>query len=296
MQIEIYTITHKKYNFPLEKIYIPIVAGAADYEEYDFPIEYKRDDVGDNISNKHDLFSEYTINYWIWKNSTAEIVGINHYRRYFIRGNWLGYILCTLDSSNRIGKYRIIQKDIEDIFQQGFNCILPKKQWRVNRTMREEFDKANSPELLNNAEKIIRNNFQEYIDDFNKVVNAKENYQKCICIMSKEMFDDYSAWIFSIFKELLHEGFEGKNREFAFLGERLMNVWVEHNRRIKRLRIKELFFVNPEFSLKDIKQNYTEIILPKFLKIYLKMIAKLGLEFAVGDGHFRVKRKENKQE
>jgi hypothetical protein len=36
---------------------------------------YLRDDVGDNISSKNDTYSEITGLYWIWKNSTAEILG-----------------------------------------------------------------------------------------------------------------------------------------------------------------------------------------------------------------------------
>ena len=290
--MELYTITHKKYRYPTERIYIPIVAGSAEYSEFNFPSNYLRDDVCDNISNMHDLYSEYTINYWIWKNSKADVVGINHYRRYFIRGNWLTYLRCILNSSKQINKFRINDNDINTIFNKGYNCIVPKKQWRVNRTMRQEFDEANSPELLDATETIIQKKYKKYTKDFERVFGSLENHQKCICIMSKPLFDEYSEWIFGIYSELIEMGYTGHNREFAFLGERLMNVWLEYNKRIKRIHAKELFFVNVEFSLKDIKRNYTEIILPKFLRNILRIIAKLKIEIVTGDGSFRIRRKE----
>ena len=41
------------------------------------------DNTGDNISEKNRAYSEFTAEYWAWKNVDADYYGMCHYRRYF---------------------------------------------------------------------------------------------------------------------------------------------------------------------------------------------------------------------
>ncbi len=277
MKIRIYTVTHKKYRFPKEKMYKPIIAGAFEYDKNDFPESYIRDDSGNNISFKHDAYSEFTALYWIWKNSSADIVGLNHYRRYFIKGGWGRYLLSILNPKKNLEKDILKKNDVGALFKEGYDCILPKKQWRVKRTLRKEFDDAYGTELLNAAESVIKIFFPEYYDVFCNIFNGHENFQKCICIMKRNRFDQYASWMFSVLEKLEQRGFGKKERELAFLGERLMNVWVEYERKYNGLKVKELFYINTETKISTLYDNYTEYHVPILFKPFFLFLMNVGI-------------------
>ena len=270
MNVDIFVVTHKLFKAPKDIVYKPIVAGAYEYRDSSFPESYLKDNNGDNISERHDLFSEFTVNYWIWKNVKSDIVGINHYRRYFISGGWLKYYFCLLYSSG-LSKYFVLkEKEIIKIFNDGYNCILPRKQYRVERSLKEEYYSAYPPELLDTAADIIIRLYPEYEEILNQVLNSMENHQKCICIMKKDLFDQYSKWLFSITDELDKVSLIKEDRAYAYLLERLMNIWVEYNIVTGILRPKELFFVNTDFKYRKIVEYYTEIFFPKSIKWIIK--------------------------
>ena len=81
MNIKILVATHKKYDMPTERIYLPIHVGKAGKES----LGYQGDDIGDNISWKNTSYCELTGVYWGWKNLQCDYIGLCHYRRYFLR-------------------------------------------------------------------------------------------------------------------------------------------------------------------------------------------------------------------
>ena len=60
---------------------IDLMLGAAMHHTYD--AAYSHDDTGDNISNKNRVFGQTTGIYWIWKNVSADYVGICTYRLFW---------------------------------------------------------------------------------------------------------------------------------------------------------------------------------------------------------------------
>ena len=277
MRARIYSIAIGEYGFPKDKIYRPLIANAGRFKRNAFPAYYLRDDTGDNITERNDLYSEFTATYWMWKNSNADIIGLNHYRRYFLRGGWLSYLFCMINPAKSYERFILRKKDLCRLWRRGYNCILPKKQWRVERTLREEYTIHHTSELLDAVERIILKDKTEYAGTFDRVMRQRENYQKCLCVLNREMFNSYVKWMFDIFRSLEDEGFSGNQREFAYLGERLMNVWFEHNKENGNLKVKELFFVNLEFSLKDYIRNHTELYLPIFLCYLFRVLKKAKL-------------------
>ena len=113
MKTTIYVMTHKKFECPKIKGYLPLHVGKKGKDD----IGYKTDDTGENISDKNANYCELTGLYWAWKNDTnSDIVGISHYRRYFTKAH-----------ISRKEKYYINENDIEKILGQ-YDVILPKKE------------------------------------------------------------------------------------------------------------------------------------------------------------------------
>lgn len=80
--MKIYVILHKYFNtnkYP--EGYQNLLVGS--YNKEHIYNNYYYDDVGDNISRKNPNYCELTGLYSIWRNSSEDIVGIVHYRRFF---------------------------------------------------------------------------------------------------------------------------------------------------------------------------------------------------------------------
>ncbi|MFT8647164.1 MAG: DUF4422 domain-containing protein, partial [Liquorilactobacillus nagelii] len=82
MKAEVYIVSHKLVKLPQDRMYVPIQVGTADENFTGFV----RDNTGDNIAAKNPNYCELTAQYWAWKNRTADVKGLVHYRRYFSNG------------------------------------------------------------------------------------------------------------------------------------------------------------------------------------------------------------------
>ena len=81
--IKIIVATHKKYQMPEDKMYLPVQVGSENAKD----LGYQKDDTGENISSKNPYYCELTGLYWAWKNLDSEYIGLSHYRRYFAQNN-----------------------------------------------------------------------------------------------------------------------------------------------------------------------------------------------------------------
>lgn len=109
--MEIYVIAHKdfsrKYIDGIRKV---LLVGANRNQPGSY--DYKDNCGNDNISDKNKNFCELTGLYWIWKHSHADIVGLEHYRRYF--------------AGSRIKHIPLSEKAIQDILSEH-DMIVPRK-------------------------------------------------------------------------------------------------------------------------------------------------------------------------
>jgi hypothetical protein len=232
--VKLLVATHKPYDFPESDIYYPIEVGAALRES---SLGYLRDDFNKNISNKNGSFCELTALYWAWQNSFAkevEYIGLVHYRRYF-------------SGDSEFGDISILGEEKIKKLLSSYDIILPKKRNYYIETVYSHYKHAHYIEDIELLKETIEQISPEYSSSFDKVMGSRSLYLYNMFIMSDYHFASYCKWLFQILS-ILEDKIDISHREkyqqrvFGFLGERLLNVWLYHN----RLRSVEVSVVNIE--------------------------------------------------
>ena len=222
-KITIYVATHKKAEFPKEKIYKPIRVGAA-LNSDDFG--YQRDDIGDNISNKNKSFCELTATYWIMKNDKSDIVGLTHYRRYFFKKH----------KNNKLENV-LSKQDIREILKDK-DIIVPNSTFIIKHNAEKSWEKTHIKKDYDECRKIIAEKYPDYVEAFEQFSKSRFLYICNMFIARKEIFDEYYKWLFDILFELekrtdISNYDDYNKRLFGFMSERLFNVWLLKHKELK---------------------------------------------------------------
>ena len=254
--MKIYIATHKLITtLPQEKCYVPLEVGA----DINPPLPYLKDNTGDNISSKNRNFCELTGHYWIWKNSDEDIVGVEHYRRYFVTNT--GYIIKLLTGHNiRFLSEKQIRKDLST-----HDAIVSTKGHspKVLGNLIEAYAGSHHKKDIIETRKIIGVLFPEYAKTFDDVFSQLVFYPANMIICKKEIFDNYCSWLFPILFELekridISNYTDYQKRVFGFIAERIFRVWLIHN----NLKLKERHIINTEdksifkIAQKEIKRYF----------------------------------------
>lgn len=221
MDIKIIVAAHKAYWMPADAVYLPLHVGREGKQDLGFT----GDNTGENISAKNSNYCELTGLYWAWKNLECEYIGLCHYRRYFARKGYRN----TLESKQAA----IFQREDYEKLLQGRDAILPVKRNYYIETVRSQYEHAHNKRDLDEAQRIIAEKYPEYSDAFSRVMQRTRLHILNMFVMKKDLFDEYCAWLFDILFELekridISSYNQYEARVFGFLGERLLNVWVEY--------------------------------------------------------------------
>lgn len=222
-KITIYVATHKKAEFPKEKIYKPIRVGSA-LNSDDFG--YQRDDIGENISNKNKSFCELTATYWIMKNDKSDIVGLTHYRRYFFKKH----------KNNKLENV-LSEKEIREILKEK-DIIVPNSTFIIKHNAEKSWEKTHIKKDYDECRKIIAEKYPDYVEAFEQFSKSRFLYICNMFIARKEIFDEYYKWLFDILFELekrtdISNYDDYNKRLFGFMSERLLNVWLLKHKELK---------------------------------------------------------------
>lgn len=217
--IKIYTMTHRKFEQPDDKIYIPMHVGKAVSAD----LGYMGDDTGENISDLNSLYGELTGLYWIWQNETeADIIGICHYRRYFLNEN--GQFMNEQEYKEALADCDVLISDM--VSNGGKNG--------------DNFSKAHNAADLLAIKNAVQTLYPQDMWAFEQVMNDDKCCYANLMVTDREKFNEYCEWLFSICAEasgsidvsnydLYHR------RIYGFISEMLLYVWIT----ARRYRYKE---------------------------------------------------------
>lgn len=227
---KIYTLTHKDFTPPSDKIYVPLSV----FEKN-----------GKNIADKNCYYSELTGCYFAWKNSDADIVGIAHYRRYL------------LDDDGKFYNEKGIQKALVE-----YDLITPKVL-TLDFPYEYGFSKNHKPYYLKELRKLLCDSYEDVLDTYDTLVKGVNTLFSNMLICKRELFCDYHEWLFSILFDLekritIDEPDSYHRRIFGFISEFLMYVYIIKN----NLKIKQSMvgMVGEKSEVRQVKAGMWEYL------------------------------------
>ena len=234
MNLRIIVAAHKPYRFPEDELYLPLQVGAAG--KADILPCIARDDSGENISEKNRTFCELTGLFWAWKNLDVEAVGLCHYRRYLGNGMfWLPK------------KERLLAREKIESLLSDHDVILPQKRHYWIETRESQYVHAHHREDLTCTEAVLKEKHPDCLPAWQHMLASRSGHICNMFVMRRSLLDEYCTWLFDILFEVesrlnISDYTEKDRRVFGYLGERLLDVWVES----RALRVAEVPTVNLE--------------------------------------------------
>ncbi len=232
--IKVVIATHKKYQMPSDKLYLPLHVGAEGKED----LGYQKDNDGKNISQKNPYFCELTGLYWAWKNLDADYIGLCHYRRYFTlskkkyktEDEKFKHVL-TFEEANQL----LVNTDV----------IVPKIRKYYIENLYNHYKHTMYIKPLDETRKIIEKKYPKYLYEFDRLKKRSSAHMFNMFIMKKDILDGYCTWLFDILFELekkidynKYDAFHA--RFFGRISELLLDVYLNTN----NINYKEVKFMD----------------------------------------------------
>lgn len=249
-KIEIYIACHKETMLPSNPLFIPMQSGSALASKFFKGMQ--RDDIGDNISWKNPHYNELDIQYWAWKHSTAEYIGLCHYRRYLYLGNKIFNNL-TKDNRQQIAvdvlsqytaeKYGLLDSEQMEKEICFYDMLIPKA-YDISKVYTPKGSKktvlqhwlAHDGALIQEKDlklliQLVKSNFPNIYPYMMKFLNDKYFYGYNMFIMRRKLFHEMCKFEFTILENM--ENFidystynEQEYRIFGFMGEILSSTFL----------------------------------------------------------------------
>lgn len=164
---------------------------------------------GDNIDNLNPWYCELTGMYYMWKHETADIVGLEHYRRNFIGNSGL-----------------LTDNEIENILK-SYDVILYRDSVKSN-AMQHMLKAHKGAELALGLAVINTEYGKEMSNFFYKNFTGDYVYLGNMFICKKTIADKYFEFIFNVLKEFDEMHQFKIPRIDGYIAEYFMEPWFEY--------------------------------------------------------------------
>lgn len=224
MKVKMMVASHKPYKMPENReVYLPILVGAA--LRSTVPEGFQPDDQGKNISKENAHYNELTAVYWAWKNLDCDVIGLDHYRRYFT----------SVKTSQKNFSKILNKQQILDLVKQD-RIIVPLKRKYYIETIESHYLHTHSKIGLVALKKVISSQSVAYQNALSDVLAARSAHMFNMFIMGKNDYDSYCLWLFNVLEqvenEIDYEQLTGnETRVLGFLAEFLLDVWIKVNKK-----------------------------------------------------------------
>lgn len=229
MTTVLYVAAHKPYEVSPDAIYRPIHVGRA---RTDKDLGFAGDDTGRSISGKNANYCELTGLYWAAYNTEHDVVGLVHYRRYFRGAGWKG-----VASAQDVASW-----------MRDADIVVPTQRNYLIESIRTHYSRAHHGSDLVAARAMVSQLAPDHLPAFDRVLSGRRLSLYNMFVMRGPILREYADWLFPIL-EAIEERIPVETygpqqaRVFGYLGERLFNVWLEHNSdhlQISRVPVRNL--------------------------------------------------------
>ncbi len=185
-----------------------------------------RDNVGENISIENRQYSELTGYYWVWKNDTADIIGIEHYRRHFIKHLPVVYN-CVMPNN------LYDENDIETTLSE-YDFIIPVHESLCNTNVYDLyvicFDKQADDIVKYMRNYFTENNMKNYLDSMYEYMSHNSLTRANMLITNKKNFDEYCTVMFGMIDYLKeHMPVKPESRVWGYVSELFPMIYLKAN-------------------------------------------------------------------
>jgi hypothetical protein len=226
---------HRESLIPNDDFYLPVHVGNALNPS---AVNYQPDDEGENISALNRSYCELTALYWAWKNLDADVVGLSHYRRYFVGSGTPPH-----------GSTGILTRTEAVELMLAYDVVIGRPRRYLVETVDSHYRHGHYGSDLDHLRCAVERRAPHYGAALNRILQGRSLSLYNMVLMRRHHFDEYCAWLFSVLSDFSeHADLRGRDayqqRAAGYLGERLLNVWINHH--ADALRVNRRRIINTE--------------------------------------------------
>lgn len=189
--LKVVVAAHEPAWVPDGEEFVPVLSGAALCQSDEaVPSNWKRDDVGANISERFSAYGDLCALYWAWKNLDADVLGFACNGRY-------------LASNYRLNrKKRVAHKDFLMHRVATYGIVVPSEINYFVVTTATQFAREHDELLITVTRDVLSEICPEYEEPFVRSLRITHGHHTNLFLMRRDLTDAYCSWLFSVLEEV----------------------------------------------------------------------------------------------